>query len=165
MQGREYGKVVWPPEALDSFRLRKMFTVAIAKGEEGIAARIEGVLAQRHREEEMKQNARKYGPDMAKLLLALRTQLELRPEIGLLLEKGWAESLVNLLKLVEATSHCNERERAVKAAKNAARVRLQQAKKKIDAQRPKGLAAAQQQEGGEDGIGDEEAPGGGGDES
>lgn len=129
------GQNAYAPELLNNSRLRRMLKLAMSMDEQPLIARITTILEQRMLRQEAVSRARKFGPQMLRLLYHLQSHLAAQPEL--------AEPLGHWLQEVEAVLYeCGRAQRGQQAAslEEQARNRMIALRRSIDNKRPLGRA-------------------------
>lgn len=137
------GKVIWPPEAMATDRLKRIMTMAAKVGDAEMMERCASILETRACGERAKIKARTLGPDMLKLLSGIKGLCEENPTMAAALEEA------GLLEGIKAAvNECQQPYYAKRgtAKKERAIAQAGAEREAIDATRPKGLANAKRDE-------------------
>lgn len=133
------GKVIWPPEAMATDRLKRMMNMAAKVGDAEMMERCASILETRACGERAKIKARALGPDMLRLLSGIKGLCETNELlVNVLQEAGLLEGIK------AAVDECQQPYYAKRgtAKKGRAVAKADAERAAIDATRPKGLANA-----------------------
>lgn len=139
----KYDRIVWPPEAVPTDRLRRMMKMAVKAGDAALLERCAKILEDRSCGIRAQVLARSLGPDMLTMLSGLlglcKTDADLKAKLA---GYGW------LKQVEQVVNKCHQPYYAARAAKTRADAidDVEEEKAAIDATRPKGLANANQEE-------------------